>query len=40
LDRLFGADGILSSRNELTSDEIGNELTNRYDIPYLKTDYF
>jgi hypothetical protein len=35
LDRLFGADGILSSRDELTFDKIGSELTDRYDIPYL-----
>jgi hypothetical protein len=34
LDRLFGADGILSSRDELTFDKIGSELTDRYDIPY------
>ena len=36
LDRLFGADNILSSTDELTFDEIGSELTNRYDLPYLK----
>ena len=41
LDRLFGADCILSSTDELTFNEIGSELTDRYDIPYLKkTDYF
>jgi hypothetical protein len=36
LNILFGADGILSSTHELTFDEIGSELTDRYDIPYLK----
>lgn len=36
LDRLFGADCILSSTDELTFNEIGSEMTDRYDIPYLK----
>ena len=40
LDRLFCADGILSSTDELTFDEISSELTDRYGIPYLKPDYF
>ena len=35
MERLCGADGILSSRDELTFDKIGSELTDRYDIPYL-----
>ena len=40
LDKLFGADGILSSTDELTLNEIGSELTDRYDIPYLKNRLF
>jgi hypothetical protein len=35
VERLCGADGILSSRDELTFDKIGSELTDRYAIPYL-----
>ena len=36
LHRLIDADDILSSTDERTFDEIGSELTDRYDLPCLK----
>ena len=35
ITKLFGESGILASEDQVTFDEIRDELTHSYDIPYL-----